>query len=89
MDIHIGNFDVKVTEEELLTLFAAYGEIDSLRIKKNQHTGVSRGFGYVSMPHEKEALQAIVGLNNFRLNDRPLTVSKAKYMSAIHRTSVK
>ncbi len=33
MDIHIGNFDVKVTEEELLTLFAAYGEIDSLRIK--------------------------------------------------------
>jgi RNA recognition motif-containing protein len=82
MDIHIGNFDTKVTEKELTELFGAYGEIDSLRIQKSQHTGISRGFGYVSMPDEKEALQAIVGLHNFRLNNKPLTVSKAKHMSA-------
>jgi RNA recognition motif-containing protein len=82
MDIHIGNFDAKVTEEELLTLFAAYGEVASLKIRKNNHTGLSSGFGYVSMPHEKEALHAILGLNHFKLNNKSLTVSKAKYVSA-------
>lgn len=85
MDIHIGNFDTKVTENELLELFGAYGEIHSLRIQKNPHTGISSGFGYVSMPNETEALQAIGGLNNFRLNNKPLTVGKAKHMSAIRK----
>ena len=87
MDIHIGNFDVNVKEEELRELFSAYGKVESLNIKKNQHTGQSNGYGYVSMPDEKEALQAISQLNNFKLRSRVITVSKAKYKNTYQRSN--
>ncbi len=87
MDIHIGNFDTSVHEEELKELFAAYGEVDSLKIRKNTYTGLSRGFGYVCMPNENEALQAILCLNNLWFKNRALTVGKAKYISGLRRMS--
>jgi RNA recognition motif-containing protein len=77
MDIHVGNLNYQLNEEELKALFTRYGEVASVKIARDKHTGESRGFGFVTMPDPDEALQAIEGLQNYQSGHRTLAVSKA------------
>ncbi len=78
MNIYVGNLSYELTEEELQNAFRAYGEVESAKIIKDIYSGRSRGFGFVEMPIESEALAAIEGLNGSELKGRTLRVSKAR-----------
>ena len=78
MNIFVGNLSFKTTEEELQREFEAFGEVDSLKIIKDQYTGRSRGFAFVEMGQRDEALAAIAGLNGKELAGQTLTVNEAK-----------
>lgn len=78
MDIHVNNLSGAMQESDLKELFAGYGEIGSVKIIKDQYTGTSKGFAFITMPNEQEALEAISKLNNYRIGHRVLGVSKAK-----------
>ena len=43
--MYVGNIPYNVTEEDLKELFSEYGEIESLRIMKDNFTDRSKGFG--------------------------------------------
>ena len=47
MKIYVGNFSYDVTEEELKTVFDAFGQVESAKIIKDKFTGESKGFGFV------------------------------------------
>jgi len=63
MNIYVGNLDFKVQEDDLTTLFAAYGEVESARIITDKYSGRSKGFGFVTMENDTEANDAIENLN--------------------------
>lgn len=78
MNIYVGNLAYGVTQDELRSVFATYGEISSVNLITDKFTGESKGFGFVEMPNNSEADAAIKGLNETPLKGRNLKVNQAK-----------
>ncbi|TGO03770.1 RNA-binding protein [Candidatus Thiomargarita nelsonii] len=78
MNIYVGNLAHSVTNEELRELFSEYGEVSSASIITDKNSGQSRGFGFVEMPNQAEAQEAINSLNDSSLKGRNLKVNQAR-----------
>ena len=76
--IYVGNLAWDVTPDDLLTLFQAHGSVAQTQIITDHETGRSRGFGFVEMSSDAEALKAIEAMNHADFRGRPLTVNEAK-----------
>ncbi|MBT8399140.1 MAG: RNA-binding protein [Rhodothermia bacterium] len=78
MNIYVGNLPHATTESQLREAFEEYGTVDSAAVIKDKFTGKSRGFGFVEMPDDGEAQNAVNGLNGEELGGRTLTVNEAR-----------
>ncbi|MBW8360194.1 MAG: RNA-binding protein [Weeksellaceae bacterium] len=78
MNIFISNLNYSVVESELQALFENYGEVESAKVISDRETGRSRGFGFVEMPNNDEALKAIEELNQQEFKQKVLNVSEAR-----------
>jgi RNA recognition motif-containing protein len=78
MRIYVGNLPYSVTDDELRQTFAEFGELASAEVIKDKFSGQSKGFGFVDMPNNSEADQAIKALNDEPLKGRKLTVNEAR-----------
>lgn len=78
MNIYVGNLSYEVTEEDLQKTFEEFGQTESVKIIKDNHSGRSKGFGFVEMPNDADAQSAINGLNDKELKGRPLKVNTAR-----------
>ena len=78
MNIYIGQLPYSVTEEELREMFLQYGEVASLSLIMNQYSGQSKGFGFIEMPNNSEADQAIKGLNKTMVKGREIKVNQTE-----------
>ena len=78
MNIYVGNLGYDMTDDELKAAFQAYGEVDSARVITDRDTGRSKGFGFVEMSDNDQALAAIDGLNGTELGGRAITVNEAR-----------
>src|SRR5690348_13909253 len=76
--IYVGGLPYSATEQELNSLFAAHGNVESARVITDKFTGQSRGFGFVEMSSGEEANKAIAALNGTQMGGRTLTVNEAK-----------
>lgn len=76
--LYVGNLSFHTTEETLRTLFAEYGQVESVNLITDRYTGRSRGFAFVEMPTDEEAQEAIRGLNGKQVDDREIKVEQAK-----------
>jgi RNA recognition motif-containing protein len=77
MNIYVGNLAFDVTDEELKTMFADFGEVESAKIIKDRFSGRSKGFGFVEMPNNSEADQAIKALNRYFIKGQNIKVNPA------------
>ena len=75
--IYVGNLPYSATEDEVETLFAAYGEVLAVALPTDRETGRARGFGFVEMS-ASEAAQAIEGVNGTDFGGRTLNVNEAR-----------
>ena len=66
------------SSETLEDVFAAYGEVSSAKVIFDRETQRSKGFGFVEMPNDDEALEAIESLNESMLEGRTIVVKKAQ-----------
>ena len=64
MKIIIRNLSRDTTEAEVKDLFVAFGEVKSCDLVMDKITGNSKGFGFVEMPNDKHAKNAIKNLND-------------------------
>ena len=78
MNIYVGNLSHEATEDNLKEAFEAFGEVNTVRLIKDNFTGRSKGFGFVDMPTKSEAQAAIEGLNGKDFKGRSLKVSEAR-----------
>jgi RNA recognition motif-containing protein len=78
MNIYVGNLSYEATEEDLKEAFEAFGEVETVRVLKDNFTGRSKGFGFVEMSNNADAQSAIDGLNDQELKGRPLKVNQAR-----------
>ena len=78
MNIYVANINFRASEEQLKAHFQQFGEVSSVKIITDRDTGRSRGFGFIEMPNEAEAKQAIAQLNGTEFGERNLVVNEAR-----------
>ncbi len=78
MNIFIANLNFKVRNQKLQEIFEEYGEVSSAKIINDRDSGRSKGFGFVEMPNEADALRAIEELNGVEIEGRQIVVKKAE-----------
>ena len=78
MNIYVGNLNYRLQEEELKETFANYGEVSSVKIISDRVTGRAKGFGFVEMPNDNEALKAIEDLDGSQLMEREMRFNQAR-----------
>jgi RNA recognition motif-containing protein len=77
MNIFVAGLPYDLDDAELEEIFEKFGKVNSAKVAMDKETGKSRGFGFVEMPVETEAKEAIEGLNNISLGKKPLVVKAA------------
>ncbi len=79
--IYVGNFSFNVTDAELRQWFEPHGAVESASVVTDRDSGRSRGFGFVEMTNDSEALAAITALNGKDVDGRTLNVNEARAKS--------
>lgn len=80
MNIFVAKLNFSTQSADLQEAFEAYGEVDSAKVITDQFTGKSKGFGFVEMPNDDEAQNAIDALDNSDLDGNTIVVK----LSLIH-----
>jgi cold-inducible RNA-binding protein len=78
MKLYVGNLAFQTTSQELQTLFAQAGTVESVSLIEDRETGRSRGFGFVEMSSKEEGAAAIQQFNGTDMGGRALNVNEAK-----------
>ncbi len=76
--LYVGNLKYNVTSAQLQELFEQYGTVTGAQVLSDRETGRSRGFGFVEMSDDDEALDAIESLDGQDFDGRRLTVNEAR-----------
>lgn len=81
MNIFVSNLSQHVLDSDLRKLFAAYGEVASARIMREERNGRSRGSAVVTMLNDEHAGKAIKGLHRTILHGKSMEVSERRTVS--------
>ncbi len=76
--LYIGNLGPDADKASLEALFSIFGTVEKAYIVTDHQTGESKGFGFVIMSDEAEALAAIKALNGKDCGGYTVKVSEAK-----------
>ncbi len=78
MNIFVAKMNFDTRESDLQSAFEAFGAVDSVKIIMDKFSGRSKGYGFVEMPNDEEALAAIDALNDQEFDGRVIVVKKAE-----------
>ncbi len=79
MKLHVGNLPFSVDDEELKNIFSEYNP-EEVALIKNNFSGRSKGFGFVTISDDEVAKKAIAELNKKDVGGREISVSEARPM---------
>ncbi|HOK26130.1 MAG TPA: RNA-binding protein [Bacteroidales bacterium] len=74
MNIFVARLSSKTRSEDLERLFSKFGEVTSSKVIVDKQTGFSKRYGFVEMPDEQAAYEAIEKLNNTELDGSQIVV---------------
>jgi len=74
MNIFVAKLSSKTTSEDLEELFSRFGEVTSSKVIVDKRTGSSKRYGFVEMPDEQAANEAIEQLNDTELDGSRIVV---------------
>ncbi|MGB1416304.1 MAG: RNA recognition motif domain-containing protein [Synechococcus sp.] len=78
MSIFVGNLPFRAEQEDVIELFAQFGEVTNCALPLERDTGRKRGFAFIEMADESVEEAAIEGLQGAELMGRPLRINKAE-----------
>ena len=76
--IYVGNLPFSATDEEVRSMFAEFGAVNSVSLITDRETGRPRGFGFVEMENGEDADNAIGALHQSQMGGRSLNVNEAR-----------
>src|SRR3954462_1234947 len=80
--LFVGNMSFQTTETDLRDLFKDLGQVTRIQMITDRETGRARGFAFVEMPNDDEALNAIKALDGKKVAGRALKVNEARPKTA-------
>lgn len=86
-NIYISNLSDVTDNQQLGALFSPYGTVSSASVILDRETGRCKGFGFVEMANDSEAVAAISALNGKVIENRPLKVNEARSREESRTTS--
>jgi RNA recognition motif-containing protein len=78
MNIYIANMPLTTDADAVRKAFETFGEVSKVNLIKDKNTQELRGFGFIEMPAQKEAQEAIDILNGSEIDGKKMVVSEAK-----------
>ncbi|KAJ8607412.1 hypothetical protein CTAYLR_009952 [Chrysophaeum taylorii] len=75
--LFFANLPYDVEEDEIHHLFAKIGPVIRCKLMRDQYTGNSKGWGFVTFTHALHATNAKTSLDGFDVGGRPLKVDEA------------
>jgi len=78
VSIFVGNLPFRAEREDVLQLFAPFGEITNCSLPLERDTGRKRGFAFIEMADESLESTVIESLQGSELMGRPLRINKAE-----------
>ncbi|XP_076304267.1 ELAV-like protein 1 isoform X2 [Tachypleus tridentatus] len=73
--LFVYNIGTETDEKSLWQLFSTYGTVQKVNVIREAATGISKGYGFVTMLNYEDAVLAIESLNGFLYAGKPLQVS--------------
>jgi len=78
MNIFVAKLSPETKGEDLKSLFETYGQVESAKVIYDRETNHSKGYGFVEMPDDREAQEAIDGLNDKEFKGSQIVVKIAR-----------
>ncbi len=78
MKLYVGNLSRNTTDDTVRSVFEQFGEVSSVRILFDRETRQSRGFGFVEMPNDEQAKEAMDKINETEIEGRRVRVNEAR-----------
>lgn len=79
--LFVGNLPWATNEGDLESLFAQAGTVQSVEVMRDKFTGRARGFAFILMSSDTEALKAVELFEGKEFMGRPLKVNVARPLS--------
>lgn len=76
--LYVGNLPYEVTNSQLEELFVKAGTVESVNIITDSFSGRSKGFGFIEMSTDEEAMKAMKMFNGYELSGRTIVVNEAR-----------
>lgn len=81
MKLFVAGLPYDFDDVDLKEMFELYGAVNSGKVVMDRETGKSKGFGFVDMPDDTEARQAIETLDGAAIRGKKLAVKEAEEQS--------
>ncbi|WP_158826843.1 RNA recognition motif domain-containing protein [Mucilaginibacter lacusdianchii] len=72
--LFVGGFPLDITEMTLAKLFSPHGTVSTIKIVRDRKTGTCKGYAFIEMATEEDALNVIAALDGTPMGDRNLNV---------------
>jgi cold-inducible RNA-binding protein len=76
--LYVGNLSFDTSESDVREALSQFGQVDEVTLISDRETGRPKGFGFVVMPNDQEAREAINALDGKDLGGRNIKVNEAK-----------
>lgn len=76
--LFVGSLPWATDDQALNDMFSKFGKVSSAVVLKDRMTGRSRGFGFVEMENDEEAMAALNALNDSDMEGRKIVVNEAR-----------
>ncbi|VDM19240.1 unnamed protein product [Hydatigera taeniaeformis] len=79
VSLKVDNLAYRTTVEDLRRIFSRYGEVGDVYIPRNPYSMDSRGFAFVRYYSDRDAEDAIRGMDGRKIDGREIRVQRAMY----------
>ena len=81
MKLFVAGFPNDFDDADLRDMFELYGAVTSAKFVTDRVTGKSKGFGFIEMPDNTEAMETMQLLHGIKMKGKQISVQKAEEKS--------